>query len=71
MNKNDWRSQTTPSKVMIQCENNNKTLPADVISINEKVLVAAIQGVKITLTSKRENGVYSGKMGGLDLVYKS
>lgn len=71
MNKNDWQARSTPDKVLIVCENNNKTMPADVISLNEKILVAAIHGVKVTLTSKRENGVYSGRMGGLDLIYKS
>ncbi len=71
MNKNDWKSSTTPSQIMIVCENNNKAMVADVISLNERILVAAIQGVKINLTSRHENGVYVGKMGGLDLVYKS
>lgn len=71
MNKNDWNQKQTPNKVLVLCENNNKAMEADVISLNEKILVAAIRGVKITLTSKRENGVYSGKMGGLDLVYRS
>lgn len=71
MNKNDWRGNTTPSKVTILCENNNKTMEADVLSMNERLLVAAIQGVKVTLASQRQNGVYTGRMGGLDLVYKN
>jgi len=71
MNKNDWTTKGLPSQVMVLCENNNKAMPADVISMNEKVLVAAIQGVKITLTNRNKTGVYVGKMGGLDLVYKS
>lgn len=71
MNKNDWTSKGIPDKVTVVCENNNRAMSADVISLNERMLVAAISGVKITLVSKRENGVYSGKMGGLDLIYKS
>lgn len=71
MNKNDWKSKSIPNQVMIVCENNNKAMVADVISLNERTLVAAIQGVKINLISRHENGVYAGKMGGLDLVYKS
>lgn len=71
MNKNDWKTSNTPSKILILCENNNKALPADVLTMNDRTLVAAIQGVKIILTSKHENGVYVGKMGGLDLVYRS
>ncbi len=70
MNKNDWKTKSAPDTVLIVCENNNKVMTADVISLNERMLVAAIQGVKITLASKNQNGVYSGKMGGLDLVYK-
>lgn len=71
MNKNDWRGDTTPSKVKILCEDNNKMIEADVLSLNQRLLVAAIQGVKITLVSAKENGVYTGRMGGLDFVYKS
>lgn len=71
MNKNDWRKDTTPSKVKILCEDNNKVMEADVLSLNERMLVAAIQGVKITLLSSKQNGIYTGRMGGLDLVYKS
>jgi hypothetical protein len=70
MNKNDWKSKGTPDKVMVICENNNKAMPADVISLNERMLIAAVQGVKITLISRHENGTYVGKMGGLDLIYK-
>ncbi len=70
VNKNDWRGDTTPSKVTILCENNNKAMEADVLSLNKRLLVAAVQGVKVTLVSQRENGVYTGRMGGLDLVYK-
>lgn len=71
MNKNDWQSSSVPKKVLIVCENNNKVMPADVISLNERMLTAAIGGVKITLVSKNQNGTYTGRMGGLDLVYKS
>lgn len=70
MNKNDWRGDTTPSKVNILCEDNNKIIEADVLSLNERLLVAAISGVKITLSSPKQNGVYTGRMGGLDLVYR-
>lgn len=69
MNKNDWKRDMIPSHVDIICENNDKTMPADVISLNEKLLVAAINGVRITLISRKQNGVYEGRMGGLDLVY--
>ena len=71
MNKNDWRTNSVPEKVLIVCENNNKVMTADVISLNERMLTAAISGVKITLVSKNQNGTYTGRMGGLDLVYKS
>lgn len=71
MNKNDWKRDITPSKVKILCEDNNKEMVADVLSLNERLLVAAIQGVKITLVSSKQNGVYTGRMGGLDLVYRS
>lgn len=71
MNKNDWKTKNIPDKVLVVCENNNKSMTADVITLNERMLIAAISGVKITLISKRENGVYVGKMGGLDLVYRS
>jgi hypothetical protein len=70
MNKNDWKTNSVPNKVAIVCENNNKVMLADVISLNERMLVAAIAGVKITLASQKQNGVYVGRMGGLDLVYK-
>jgi hypothetical protein len=46
-------------------------MTANVIDMNDRLLIAAIQGVKITLVSQHENGVYAGKMGGLDLIYKS
>lgn len=71
MNKNDWQGKKIPDVVDIICENNNKAMTANVIDMNERLLIAAIQGVKITLISKHENGVYAGKMGGLDLTYKS
>jgi hypothetical protein len=71
MNKNDWIKSNTPSQVLIVCENNNKALQADVLALNERTLVAAIQGVKVNLISRHENGVYVGKMGGLDLVYRA
>lgn len=71
MNKNDWQSKNIPDKVEILCENNNKKMAADVISLTERTLVAAINGVKITLVSKNSNGVYVGRMAGLDLIYKS
>lgn len=68
-NKNDWRKEITPDKVKIRCENNDRVLDADVISLNESTLIAALNGVKLTLVSKKRNGVYEGRMGGLDLVY--
>ena len=68
-NKNDWHGPRQPDTVNIVCEANGKVMPADVISLSERMLVAAISGVKITLVSKKENGVYEGRMGGLDLVY--
>ncbi len=71
MNKNEWIKSNTPKQVMIVCENNSKALLADVLALNERTLVAAIQGVKVNLVSRHENGVYVGKMGGLDLVYKA
>ncbi len=71
MNKNDWQSKNIPNKVEILCENNNKKMSADVISLTDRMLVAAIAGVKITLVSKNSNGIYAGRMGGLDLIYKS
>lgn len=71
MNKNDWQARKIPDTVDIICENNRKTMTANVIDMNDRLLIAAIQGVKITLISKHENGVYAGKMGGLDLIYKS
>ena len=71
MNKNDWKKKRIPDKVTVICENNNKSLTADVLDMNDRLLVAAIQGVKITLISQHENGVYVGRMGGLDLIYKS
>lgn len=71
MNKNDWQSKNIPAKVEILCENNNKKMAADVINLTERTLVAAINGVKITLVSKNSNGVYVGRMAGLDLIYKS
>lgn len=69
MNKNDWQRSTTPAKVDIVCEGNGKIISADVLSLNEQMLVAAISGVKVTLVSRSENGVYQGRMAGLDLVY--
>ena len=69
MNKNDWRKDHTPDKVDIMCESNERVISADVISLNERTLIAAIAGVKITLVSKKQNGVYQGRMSGLDLVY--
>jgi hypothetical protein len=71
MNKNDWQSKNIPDKVTITCENNNKAMSADVIDMNDRLLIVAMQGIKLTLISKHENGVYAGKMGGLDLIYKS
>lgn len=70
MNKNDWRRESTPQTVKIQCEDTNRVIEADVISLNQRLLVAAIQGVKITLVSQKENGIYTGRPCGLDLVYK-
>lgn len=70
MNKNDWSRDFTPDKVSITCENNGKIIEADVISIDDRRLVAAVQGVKITLASVNVNGIYTGRMGGLDLVYQ-
>lgn len=69
MNKNDWNRNFTPDRVSVICENNGKSMEADVISLDDRRLVAAIQGVKITLASTNVNGVYTGRMGGLDLVY--
>jgi hypothetical protein len=71
MNKNDWKKRSVPDTVDIICENNNKAMTANVIDMNDRLLIVAIQGVKITLISQHENGVYAGKMGGLDLIYKS
>jgi hypothetical protein len=69
MNKNDWQRSATPAKVDIVCESNGKIISADVLSLNEQMLVAAISGVKVTLVSRSQNGVYQGRMAGLDLVY--
>jgi hypothetical protein len=71
MNKNDWQKRNVPDTVDIICENNRKSMTANVIDMNDRLLIAAIQGVKITLISQHENGVYAGKMGGLDLIYRS
>jgi hypothetical protein len=71
MNKNDWQKRNIPDTVNIICENNKKAMTANVIDMNDRLLIAAIQGVKITLISHHENGIYAGKMGGLDLIYKS
>lgn len=71
MNKNDWQSKNIPDKVNIICENNNKAMAADVIDMNARLLIVAMQGIKLTLISQHENGIYAGKMGGLDLIYKS
>jgi hypothetical protein len=70
MNKNDWKESQRIDKVNILCEDNDKIMEADVISLTDRQLVAAIAGVKITLVSRRQNGVYEGRMGGLSLVYK-
>jgi len=69
MNKNDWNRTITPNRVSVICENNGKSMEADVISLDDRRLVAAIQGVKIILSSPNANSVYTGRMGGLDLVY--
>lgn len=69
MNNLDWQRSKTPSTVTVVCENNGRKLEADVLNLNEKVLVAAVSGVKVTLVSAKENGVYEGRMAGLDLVY--
>jgi hypothetical protein len=69
MNKNDWNRPRRPDRVKIICENNGREMEADVISLSERQLIAAISGVKITLVSRNLNGIYEGKMGGLDLVY--
>jgi len=37
--------------------------------LTERQLVAAISGVRITLVSKKKNGIYEGRMGGLSLLY--
>jgi hypothetical protein len=63
--------QDIPDKIIVICENNNKTMPADVISMNDRVLVVAIQTVRVTLVNRNNNGTYEGRMGGLDLVYHS
>jgi hypothetical protein len=69
MNKNDWNKKYTPDTVNVICENNGKSMEAQVIDLDDRRLVAAIQGVKITLASGNVKGVYTGRMGGLDLVY--
>lgn len=69
MNKNEWNRNFTPDSVSVLCENNGKILEAQVISLDDRRLIAAIQGVKITLARANANGVYTGRMGGLDLVY--
>lgn len=71
MNKNDWQAKHIPDTVNIICENNNKAMTANVIDMNDRLLIVAMQGIKLTLISNHENGTYAGKMGGLDLVYKS
>jgi len=68
-NKNNYIKNMKPSRVDIVCESNGKTISADVISISEKVLVAAISGMKITLISSKQNGIYQGRMSGLDYLY--
>lgn len=68
-NKNNYIKNMKPSRVDIVCESNGKIISADVISISEKVLVAAISGMKITLISSKQNGIYQGRMSGLDLLY--
>jgi hypothetical protein len=68
---NDWKRDYTPTEVDIVCENNGKTIRAAVLSLTEQMLVAAVNGVKVTLTSRNRNGVYEGRMAGLDLVYTS
>ena len=69
MNKNDWDGKWHLDKVKIVCEDNGKIIEADVISLTERQLVAAISGVRITLVSKKKNGLYEGRMGGLSLLY--
>jgi hypothetical protein len=63
--------QDIPDQITITCENNGRTLPAYVISMNEKTLVVAVQTVRVTLVNRTGNGTYQGRMGGLDLVYHS
>ena len=60
---------TIPDNIEILNENTGQIVKASVLSYNDRQIVTAISGAKITLY-KNQFGQYEGKFAGMNLFYK-